>query len=100
MSRCTERSGLDTDIDMLEALERLLSRVVVIVKRFSGGLQHDMLIFRVIFAVLRVESRGAVEAIMGERGEKVGKARERRESAHFVRENGRVGLLPVIPTLL
>jgi hypothetical protein len=33
MSRCTESSGLDTDMDMLEALERLLSRVVVIVKR-------------------------------------------------------------------
>lgn len=58
MSRCTESSGLDTDIDILEALERLLSRVVVIVKRVWGWLQqHILLIFRVNLAVLRLESK-------------------------------------------
>jgi hypothetical protein len=58
MSRCTESSGLDTDIDILEALERLLSRVVVIVKQVWVWLQqHILLIFRVNLAVLRLESR-------------------------------------------
>lgn len=79
MSRCTERSGLETDMDMLEALERLLSRVVVIFKRFSGGLQHEMFIFRVILRYgdwkvgYTITGKGAVAAYMGEKRRKGGK---------------------------